>query len=107
MASIKTFKIPLDKQGNLLEYAPEWEQNEIQWADNKVFTDTLAYDGFSKFGKFSYLIFKSTSNNSKYPMFLTDFGRVMQERVIENGRVSGYWTFVRRGDNYGVKLAED
>lgn len=76
---------------------------------NKPFGDCLRYKGYSRGRSSAKIIFESEINGSSYGMFLTDFDGLMEQVGMNalNGRgVSGQFSFVKRGQNYGIKLAD-
>jgi len=111
----KDFYIPFDKDGNLLghfEYdldswvllnAKNTENLEINGnriVKNFTFEDTLTYESLGR-GK---LIFR-TSKGLRVEMFLNDSGDISGNYgCLSESKITGMWTFCRRGNHYGVKL---
>ncbi len=78
----------------------------MEWRDNHVLMDRLVFDGFQRGRSAAHAVFKSTTNGDRYEMFLTDLEDVLRLGGIEKlGYITSYFTFVKRGMNYGIKLA--
>lgn len=69
---------------------------------NYQFCDSLEYDGYSRGRSAAYFNFKSKKDGRGYTFFLTDFEDIIKE--MEQGVVSGVFTFCKRGANFGCKL---
>ncbi len=69
--------------------------------DNYIFEDTLTYDHYARGRSAAYFIFKR-SDDRTVSVFLTDFEPIISEMV--KGKVSGKFTFCKRGANFGCKL---
>jgi hypothetical protein len=82
------------------------EINSITWKENHEFTDTLEIVGFSRGRSAANFNFKSTTNGMEYNTFMTDVLSIISKSVIDHGVVTGTWTFVKRGANYGIKLVD-
>ena len=117
MAKPGNYEIPFDSKGNLLHY-PENEYDypknggdprviEPTWKGNFVFEDTLRLLHTMRGRSAAYFYFESQTTGKKYPMFLKDFEEVMKVKVINKGVVSGTWTFVKRGQNYGLTMTKE
>jgi hypothetical protein len=73
-----------------------------KYVDNFEWEDTLEYESFGRGTSAAHLYFKSTITGKSYQMFLKDFEDIV--KLLVDGKVSGIWTFCKRGQNYGVKL---
>ena len=124
----KELFVPFDKNGNLLDYS--WngiteKEKEICKRDGKVehfwgrdntlhevfvpnfeFEDTLIFKHFSRGRSSVKAHFESQNTGKKYEMFISDLEDVILNNSLTNGRVSGKFTFVKKGQNYGVLLLE-
>lgn len=106
-------KVPFDSStGDMLEYSPTdqvWNYSSkmyvpVLWKDNYAFKDTLEYEGYER-GRSSCIIkFRCVTVNNRVRMFMTDFDNVV--RMMKDGKVTGEWTFAKRGANFGVMLAK-
>lgn len=96
-----TYKIPFDEDGNMMTYADSWckaheEKDNYEWMDELVYTD------YSKGRSAVNFEFTSRKTGKIYSMFLSDFCRSIV--FLKDASLSGIFTFVKRGANYGVKL---
>jgi hypothetical protein len=102
MGEKKILKVPFDKNGNQEHYPNEWGGHK-EYKDNYEFFSTLTFSHFSRGRSAAYAHFIATSG-MKCTMFLKDF----EESVpyIKNGALTGTFTFVKRGQNFGVKIVK-
>lgn len=66
---------------------------------NFIFKDTLTYTGFSK-GRSSVKFNFVGSDGSEYEMFTKDFSELVKVESVN--KITGEWSFVKRGANYGL-----
>ena len=92
------YPIPFDGDGNLLSYPYGTEE----WRDNYVFEDTLTYVTYYR-GRSSVTIGFKDSNGCSYEMFISDFDELITSKGLFGKSVRGKWTFVKKGQNYGIK----
>ena len=101
--------VPFDSSGNQLHY-PEDEyeyKNSVSkrtpctMLENFEFDDTLTYVGFQRGRSAAYFIWER-ANSKKVTMFLKDLDESIKH--IVNGKLSGTFTFCKRGANFGVKI---
>lgn len=95
----KEIKIPTDKNDNMLRLDNLRTENHIK---NYEWKDILNYEGYDKEGNATYFAFTSTLTHKKYYMFTTDFDKCVKK--MNCGNITGTFTFVKRGKNYGIKL---
>ena len=122
----KELFVPFDKYGNLLDYSytgiSEAEKEickkdgkiEHFWGGNNTprevfvpnfeFEDTLIFKHFSRGRSSVKAHFESLHTGKKYEMFVSDLEDVILKRHFVNGCMSGIFTFVKKGQNYGVML---
>lgn len=81
------------------------EEKNIEWIENKVFEDTLTFIGYERGRSSAVMRFKG-SDGAEYNMFLTDTDDLIKSEDIIGGKVTAKWTFCKRGENYGIKLAK-
>ena len=81
-------------------------QNKFDWREPVSFEDTLLISSYSRGRSAAYFTVESKITNMKCCMFLTDLLDVIANKTIDKGVVSGKWIFCKRGQNYGIKLAE-
>lgn len=95
---MSTYQIPF-RNGNLQSYP----YNPDEWRDNYVFEDTLIYKGYGR-GRSSVTFYFDDSNGNTYEMFISDFDDLFRKLGGFTGlTISGKWTFVKKGKNYGIK----
>lgn len=99
------YPIPFTKNGNQLTYAEPWmERNgSLQWFDNFEFEDTLEIDSMSRGRSAANFTFRRQSNGAEVTVFMTDMIDIFKK--ARGGKVKGKFTFIKRGQNYGCKLA--
>lgn len=97
--SRKNYKIPFDKDGNMLSYP----YNVEEWREPYKFSTRLKYNGYSRGRSSAVILFKDWQGRS-YSMFMSDFDKMMQDGFDVDGKsVSGIFTFVKKGQNYGLQ----
>ncbi len=115
--------IPFDDKGNLLSYVynsmtddeKEICQREghvdrdngsrvITFVTNYEFSDTMTFDGFSRGRSSVKAHFTSEATGKKYEMFISDFEDAIKTGEFREGRIEGKFTFVKKGENYGLAL---
>lgn len=97
---MSAYQIPFI-DGNLQHYPGH--SPKLEWRENCTFSATLIFKGFQRGRSAAYAVFHLEETGQQYPMFLKDLGAVMLSEV-RGGKVSGWWTFCKRGANYGIKL---
>lgn len=100
MAERKVLRVPFDIEGNQEHYPNAWGGHK-EYKDNYEFFSTLTFSHFSRGRSAAYAHF-TTVSGMKCTMFLRDLEEVMP--FLKNGSVTGTFTFVKRGQNFGVKL---
>lgn len=121
----KELFIPFNRNGNMLDYS-YWgiseEEKEICKENGKVehyfgngeiaevfvpnfeFEDELVFEKFSRGRSSVKAHFISCTNDKRYEMFISDFGDVIREGHLIGDRIMGKFSFVKKGQNYGVVL---
>lgn len=82
------------------------EVDAIVWKENYEFEDTLVLTGMSRGRSAANFNLKSETDSKDYNLFMTDIVDMIKMADINKGKVKGLWTFVKRGQNYGIKLIE-
>ena len=98
-----SYKVPFTSSGDLINYPEHYFATDITWINNLVFADELTIRDYSR-GRSAANFTLVNSEGQSFTMFLTDFIDVIKRCTITNGRFSGTFTFVKRGQNYGVRL---
>lgn len=123
----KELFVPFDRCGNMLGYSyygisSEGEKictetgkfeifnrngalNEV-FVPNFEFEDTLIFEGFSRGRSSVKAHFKSQFTGKKYEMFISDLADIIKANHFIT-KLSGRFTFVKKGQNYGIKLLGD
>lgn len=97
----------------LRDYETKVESSEyitvesIVWKENYEFEDTLRLTGMSRGRSAANFNLKSETNGKDYNLFMTDIVNLIQNATLNKGIVKGVWTFVKRGQNYGIKLVKE
>ncbi len=73
--------------------------------DNFIFKDTLKLIGSVQKSSTISFIFESTSNGAIYNMFHSNLVQTLQTKTMENGIISGNWTFIKKGPGIGLILS--
>lgn len=123
----KDLFVPFDSEGNMLDYSYHGiseEEKEICKENKRVehfrrdgtlaevfvpnyeFEDVLSFEYFSRGRSSVKAHFVSENTGLKYEMFISDFEDVLKSNRIANCRIKGKFTFVKKGQNYGVMLVE-
>ena len=95
--------IPFDSDGNLLNYILP-SMDDVTWRENFEFSTIMTYCGFSR-GRSSILFHFTDTQGKKYLMFVSDFDDLLNRKGLEGKTINETFTFCKKGDNYGVKLA--
>lgn len=99
MAKTGEYKIPFDSNGNLLHY----QYGVCQLVDNYQFGTTLVLRDMAVGRSAKYLIWEDTAGR-QYPMFVSCLlNAIKAGAVIKEGRMTGSFTFRKRGQNYGIR----
>lgn len=87
-------------------YPPSWDKN-VEWKDNYVFSATMQIIGLQSGQSAKHLILKD-ENNIEYVMFVKDLIEALKNTQSipdpEGAKLIGNFTFVKRGQNYGIKF---
>lgn len=96
-------QIPFDQRGNPVPFIQRRVESYV-WKDNEPFRAVLEFKRFERGFTAAHAIYAKADDPSwEVTMFLSDL-----EGVIARGfaplRLTGRFAFVKRGQNYGVKL---
>lgn len=97
------YKIPFNKNGNMVDYPIRWNEN-CEWKDNYIWDDILEYSSYGRGRSSISFKFKSKMNGKEYYMFVSDFDNIICE--LNKGMIKGNFTFVKKGKNYGIKKVD-
>ena len=101
MAKNGDYPIPFDDKGNQLHYPQQSWQGPMVWEPNHEWDGTIEYEGYSRGRSAAYFNFVR-DNGTKITMFLKEFEDVV--KLLNRGRLTGKFTFIKRGQNYGARL---
>lgn len=93
------FKVPFTPVGGRMLRRVTYKQVP-DWRDNTEFYTTLRFATIIKERSSTYVVFYDDEANPYY-MFLTDFNQIVYD--LKEGELTGCFTFVKKGDAYGVK----
>lgn len=105
-------KIPFSNRefdkGNLVDYVHPvcLDSPDIEWRENYTFGAALEFLRFYRGRSAANAIFRHAGTSYEYQMFLTDLKDLLKSHTVYAGTVAAYWTFCKRGTNYGIKLVE-
>lgn len=112
----KLFMVPFSiHNGMMLEYTgclpdsiqdENWNHGRWEWKENFVFHDDMKFTGFSRGCSSAKAVFESRLDGKQYAMFLTDLADAISGERFFKDRLIGYFTFCKRGQNYGVKIVD-
>lgn len=105
-------QVPFDQHGNPVPYVRQraslvWEDNApFVWEDNAPFTATLVFKRFERCRSAAHAVYVKYDDPSWVViMFLSDLEDVIASAFIPL-HLTGTFEYVKRGQNYGVKLIE-
>lgn len=123
----KDLFVPFDKGGNMCDYTyhtlSEYEEELCKkdgkferfrnngilaeiFVPNFEFDDTLLFEYFSRGRSSVKAHFVSCNTNKKYEMFISNLGDVIKANGLIEGKIKGKFTFVKKGQNYGIALVK-
>ena len=75
--------------------------NEV-WKPNKEVELTLHYKGYGR-GRSAVTFYWVDDDGHKYPMFIKDVDELLRQDIGASS-IHAIFTYVKRGDNYGIKF---
>ena len=75
--------------------------NEV-WKPNKEVELTLHYQGYGR-GRSAVTFYWVDDDGHKYPMFIKDVDELLRQDIGASS-IHAIFTYVKRGDNYGIKF---
>lgn len=103
--------VPFDENGNQMHY-PYCGALPPEWRVNTEFRETLRITDFSR-GRSAAYFHAEGQSGVKYTIFLTDLFAMLPKLNYgmdyalvtdeDQSTIDGFFTFVKRGQNYGVK----
>ena len=107
------YPIPFDKDGNQQDYPQrQWYCKgdksfcaDPKWVDNHEFSDTLTLVDYGR-GRSSVTFTMRRTNGKTVSVFVSDFCEIAKSSAFCAGKITGRFTFTKKGANYGCKLVE-
>ena len=96
---------PKQIKGSLISYTG-YAGDNVEFVENRKFKETLTYIGYSRGRSSAVFLFKD-STGAKYQMFMTDMDDMLRSKDIVDGKITGTWTYVKRGRNFGIRLIKE
>lgn len=98
--------VPIDWRGHLV-CDPEFG-TIVRWERNSVFQAEMRLVDFRRVGNSTHAVWErmggSALDGATYDMFSVDLLKLLQTATVVKGRVTGSWTFCKRGRCYGIQL---
>lgn len=100
------------RDGNMLSYTgclpgdaydEKYNNGKWEWKENCVFADDLKFDGFYRGRSSAGATFISLNDGKEYNVFLKDLAEIIKSDDLRSGVIHGQFTFVKRGQNYGLR----
>jgi len=112
MGTKQKLKVPFDGSGNLMSFPEKkcWKNRETGkeeclhpvMKDNYEFNATLTYHGFDKGTRAAHRLIWIDEEGHTYPMFVSTFGKALSKIGMLGDKMTGRWTFQKRGQNFSV-----
>lgn len=76
------------------------------WRPNEPFEATLKLVGQSRGRSSALFEWGDVKTGTRYPMFMSSLGDLIENTLINYGLVHGKWIAVKKGANYGIERYE-
>ncbi|WP_188187574.1 hypothetical protein [Nonomuraea sp. SYSU D8015] len=96
--------VPFDSKGNMVRDT-SWIQG-ITRRTVTPFLATLMYAGYDRRTS-SFSILWEDRNGHKFPMFWSDFDKMLPDIYLGKGVVVGWWRVVKRSGYFGIQRIPD
>lgn len=103
MAKMYDGEVPFDEDGNQLRYAGPYRPVDVVWQPNDSFHSTLEFVKFNRGRSAAYASFEDADGKRRY-MFLKDLDEVLRNGWFRGAKLTGTFTYCKRGQNYGVRM---
>lgn len=80
--------------------------HDTEWRPNEPFEATLKLVGQSRGRSSALFEWEDVKTGTRYPMFMSSLGDLIQNQVINFGQFAGKWIAVKKGSNYGIERYE-
>ena len=79
---------------------------KVEWKQNFEFDSVLGVRNMERGRSAKYLMWEDEQGR-EYPMFIVDLLDLLQRGIVHEGITAPFtWTFRKRGQNYGIRLAD-
>jgi hypothetical protein len=103
-SKIKEYYIYFDIDGNQVsELCSYSNEGRYQVVKNHIINDTLTYKTYHKWGVSAGFIMERSDGRTVH-VFISDFDKMIPKMV--DGKITGLFTFTKKGTRYGCKLLE-
>ena len=92
------YQIPFDESGNQRDY----HDGYCTLKDNFEFKDTLTFEAYGRGRSSVTFTMRRKSNGKSVSMFISNFTEIVP--LMNAGMITGRFTFVKKGGNYGCKM---
>ena len=82
-------------------FSSDENKNEV-WKPNKEVELTLHYKGYGR-GRSAVTFYWVDDDGHKYPMFIKDVDELLRQDIGASS-IHAIFTYVKRGNNYGIKF---
>jgi len=99
----KAWKIPVRKNGSVMEYAGEgiYVPHDTLPADS-TFDLNVRVEGFSRGRSAVTVYLVDELSGGRYPMKVSEFLKMVEATTLKKGRVNGRFGVVKQGANYSM-----
>lgn len=103
-SELAKWKAKCDEWDRRLESGEIVVMPNITWRENHVFEATLEVTGTIRGRSAARFRLRDVDNpDRRYEMFMTGVEDLLVNGEISKGRISGCWTYCKRGQNYALK----
>jgi hypothetical protein len=95
-------------KGDLAGYVYDWSKQGYEWRENYEFNATLELRSIERRGHKCGAYF-TDETGTRFYMFLSELEKVIKQSGVSRpgARVTGRWTFCKRGERYSIKLVQE
>jgi len=99
------------KDGKPISYVSKAEYDSTEWRENTPFFAKLRLEKMGRGRSAVRLFWIDTTKEAQketvvYEMFVIDLVEAIQLTTINEGICEGWWEFIKRGQNYGIRLMD-
>lgn len=105
--------------GRVPEYEPNRWDTRFEWKPNWEWEAIFRYDGVERGRSAAHFLWRDAADpllppdeyrpnghyaQHPYVMFMQQIGEILEADGVVTREICGVWTWVKRGQNYGIKL---